>query len=505
VQKRLTIPEISGSTLRELLGPLFTSDHETQLRGGKRIEATHALPDGSGFLAVFTLRGSSSAETLAFDVVFSRGSKRPAVTAPAPFQVAAGSLASAPSSTVSAPAQTSVESPVIVQAPMFSSGAEHNARELPRARPRLPRQGATDLSSSAPLVSLLATAVAMRASDLHLLDGELPSLRINGALRELSTIDPTVFPVYEPSQFKVAGLLASAFGLAERDLEEGLDSTLEVPSLGRFRVHCYLASRGLAAAIRMLPKAVPRVGELKFPVRIDDLVDLPHGLVLVCGPTGAGKSTTLAALGQEAIRRYPKMLITLEDPIEYVLEPGTDGGLVRQRQVGRDVRDFNSGLKEALREDPDVILLGELRDAETIMLALTAAETGHLVLATLHSRSASSAVERIIDAVPAARQNQVRAQLADSLRAVIVQRLIPRMDGSGRTPAVEILRGNIGVAALIREGKNSHLITTIQSGRREGMIPMDRCLADLVKSGAISVADAQANASDPTSLTQFLQ
>lgn len=523
VQKRLTIPEISGSTLRELLGPLFTSDHESELRSGKRIEATHALPDGSGFLAVFTLRGPATVDLIAFDVVFSRGSKRPAVTAPSPFQVAAAGATAAPTASVSPAISAAIGEPGPrlerpQRAPLgrartpVDEVSDRWAPALPDDRSEaLPLRRASkvtrepDLRESPALVSLLATTVAMRASDLHLLDGEIPSLRINGALREMTGVDPSSMPGNDPEQLRVAPLLSPALGVDEAQIAAGVDTTIEVPSLGRFRIHTYLASRGVAAAIRVLPREVPSVAELRFPIKIDDLVDLPHGLVLVCGPTGSGKSSTLAALAQEAIRRRPAMLVTLEDPIEYVLEPGAHGGLVRQRQVGRDVSDFNAGLKEALREDPDVILLGELRDAETILLALTAAETGHLVLATLHSRSASSAVERIIDAVPAARQGQVRGQLADSLRAVIVQRLIPRADGAGRVPAVEVLRGGIGVSALIREGKNSHLITTIQSGRREGMIPLDRCLADLVKSGAITMAQAQANASDPAALTQYLQ
>jgi twitching motility protein PilT len=240
-----------------------------------------------------------------------------------------------------------------------------------------------------------------------------------------------------------------------------------------------------------------------MPVPLEDLVDLPHGLVLVCGATGSGKSTTLAALAQEALRRRSIVLLTLEDPIEHTLS-ASETSVVRRREVGRDVRDFAHGLRDALREDPDVILLGEMRDPETIALALTAAETGHLVLSTLHSGSAASAIERIVDAYPPARQGQIRVQLADSLRAVVAQRLLPRARGDGRVVAIEVLRGTHAVASLVREGKTAQIATAIQSGKREGMLSLERCLADRVQSGEVRIDDARAAANDPASLAMYL-
>ena len=199
---------------------------------------------------------------------------------------------------------------------------------------------------------------------------------------------------------------------------------------------------------------------------IESLVGLPHGLVIACGPTGSGKSTTLAALAQQALALRPRVLITLEDPIEYRIVPGRTGGLVRQREIGREVSDFATGLRDALREDPDILLIGEMRDAETISLALTAAETGHLVLTSLHSRTSASAIERIVDTYPPERQHQIRVQLADALRAVIAQRLLPRADGRGRVPAVEFLRITFAVANLIREGKTQQIPLRRAGGAR---------------------------------------
>ena len=283
-----------------------------------------------------------------------------------------------------------------------------------------------------------------------------------------------------------------------------VDLAVAVPDAGRFRVNVYRTGEGLAAAFRLLAGSAPTLASLKLPVPLDDLVELPHGLVILCGPTGSGKSTTLAALAAEALRRRSVAVVTLEDPVEYVLTAPQSGSLVRQRQIGRDVRDFATGLRDALREDPDVLVVGEMRDTESISLALTAAETGHLVLTSLHSRSTASAVERIVDTYPPERQVQVRIQLADALRAVVAQRLLPRARGSGRVVALELLRVTHAVGTAIREGKTAQIPGMIQSSRREGMIPLERCLADLVQSGAISADSARAVANEPVSLESYL-
>jgi twitching motility protein PilT len=259
----------------------------------------------------------------------------------------------------------------------------------------------------------------------------------------------------------------------------------------------------LAAAIRLLPAHAPSLKSLNLPLSLESLAQVAHGLVLVCGATGAGKSSTLAALARQALENRSIVVVTLEDPIEFQLSSGPRS-IVRQRQLRRDVPDFANGLREALRSDPDLILVGELRDAETIRLALTAAETGHLVLASLHSGSASSCVERIIDAYPNEQRSQIRVQLADALRAVVVQKLVPNARGQGRVPALEVLRVNHAVANVIREGKTAQLGTLIQSGSRDGMLSLERCLADFVQSGAVSVAAARDAANDQDSLSMYL-
>jgi twitching motility protein PilT len=257
--------------------------------------------------------------------------------------------------------------------------------------------------------------------------------------------------------------------------------------------------------VRLLRREAPGLAELQLPPLVESVVDLPHGLVVACGPTGCGKSTTLAALIQHALRARPQVLVTLEDPIEYVIRAPRGPGLVRQREVGTHVRDFATGLRDALREDPDMILIGEMRDAETISMALTAAETGHLVFASLHSRTAPSAVERIIDTYPPERQRQIRVQLADALRAVISQRLVPTADGAGRVPAVELLRVTHGVANLIREGRTAQIINALQGGGGEGMLLLERSLADLVRSKRISRETAAAAANDAATLGEYLR
>jgi twitching motility protein PilT len=365
-------------------------------------------------------------------------------------------------------------------------------------------------AASPGLVRLVERAGELRATDVHLRAGEAPIVRIDGRLR--------VLPDDGASEDDAASLLAPCLTASVRArLASGssADFPLQVPGR-RLRVNVYATSDGVAAAIRLLPGAPPPLSTLHLPASLEDLVDLPHGLVIVCGPTGSGKSTTLAALAQEALRRRSIALVTLEDPIEYVFgttdrEEGhaprraQGTSFVRQRQIGRDVRDFATGLRDALREDPDVLVVGEMRDPETISLALTAAETGHLVLTSLHSRSAPSAVERIVDTYAPERQGQIRVQLADALRAVVSQRLLPRAKGTGRVAALEVMRVTHGVAASIRDGKTAQLPSSIQAGRREGMLPLESCLADMVKNGTIALESARAVANEMASLESYLR
>jgi len=347
----------------------------------------------------------------------------------------------------------------------------------------------------AALAVLLTRAVSQGASDLHLSPQQPPIVRINGVLHALEG----------PSGFDVTTLLADPAASARVHAGRSLDRAFDVPSVGRVRVNIYASDEGLCAAVRLLRREAPRLAGLHLPPQIESLTELPHGLIIACGPTGCGKSTTLAALAQHALGTHPQLLITLEDPIEYVIGAPRGPGLVRQREVGTHVTDFAAGLRDALREDPDLILIGEMRDPETISLALTAAETGHLVLASLHTRTAPSAVERIIDVYAPERQRQIRVQLADSLRAVISQRLLPTADGTSRVPAVELLRVTHGVANLIREGRTAQIVNALQAGGNDGMVPLERSLTDLVRGNRIQRETAMAAANDRATLAEYLR
>ncbi len=460
-QKRLAMPKTSTETLRELLGELLPPEREKMLAAQGQVQFLHEAGALGPFRVALTRRGPAGAE-LELDAVFMRGRGKGAPPAP----------------------------PVVV-APAVALRAPDSAPAPP--------SGATSSDGPSPeLSALLARAVALRASDLHLLDGEAPVLRVDGTLRGLGNEPPV-----DVVRLLGAGLAAEA----RRRLSVGASADLGVgvPGVGRFRVNVYQTATGLAVAVRALRAAPPTLAELGSPLPLDDLIDLPHGLVLVCGATGSGKSSTLAALAQEALRRRAGMLITLEDPIEYVLATRGARGISRQRQIGRDVKDFATGLRDALREDPDILVIGEMRDPETIGLALTAAETGHLVLASLHSRSAASAVERIVDSYAPERQQQIRVQLADALRVVVAQRLLPlRGHEGGRVLALEVLRGTHAVQSAIREAKTAGLQSAVQSGRKEGMIPLERCLAELVQRQRVSIEDARAAANDPAVLASYL-
>ncbi len=348
--------------------------------------------------------------------------------------------------------------------------------------PAVPAPGGARGAAGLQLQQLLAYARERRASDLHLATGEPATLRIDGRLRSTGGHE------HDPAELLV-GLLSDADGVALAQ-RRSIDLAIALPEGGRFRLNAYRHDGGMAAAVRVLRPAPPSLAKLKLPADLSWVTELSHGLVLFCGPTGSGKSTTMASLVRELLQRRGGVLITLEDPIEYTFE-ARPGSLVRQREIGRDVSDFPSGLRDALREDPDMLLVGEMRDAESIQLALTAAETGHIVLASLHSRSAPGAVERIVDAYPPERQRQVRVQLADALRGVVSQRLLPRASGTGRVPALEVLRVTPAASAMIRDGKTPQLVSVMQTGLQEGMQTMERCVKRLVASGVVAEEDAR--------------
>jgi twitching motility protein PilT len=347
----------------------------------------------------------------------------------------------------------------------------------------------------AALVAVLTRAAAQGASDIHLSPHRAPIVRLNGTLQAFDG----------PSGFDATALLGGDRRLEIVQAGGSVDRAFDVPAVGRVRVNVYASEEGLCTAVRLLRREAPTLGDLHLPPQLESLVDLPHGLVVACGPTGCGKSTTLAALVQHVLRMRPGVLVTLEDPIEYLIRPLRTPGLVRQREVGTHVRDFATGLRDALREDPDLLLVGEMRDPETINLALTAAETGHLVFASLHSRTAASAVERIVDTYAPERQRQIRVQLADSLRAVIAQRLLPTADGTSRIPAVELLRVTHGVGNLIREGRTAQIVNALQAGAGEGMLVLERSLAELVRANRVRRETAMAVANDPATLGEYLR
>ncbi|MEW6545290.1 MAG: type IV pilus twitching motility protein PilT [Bacillota bacterium] len=329
---------------------------------------------------------------------------------------------------------------------------------------------------------LLRHAVARGASDLHLGAGLPPVLRVDGRLERTS------LPDLSPEQ--VRGFVDEVTTPEQRAQFESrgeLDFSYGVPGLGRFRVNVFMQRGTVAFAVRLIPTEVPSPEELGLPPALVRMAFSPKGFLLVTGPAGSGKSTTLAALIDTINRNSERHIITLEDPIEYLHRHRRS--VVHQREVGGDTRSFADGLRAALRQDPDVIMIGEMRDLDTMATAITAAETGHLVMATLHTIDAAQTVARIVDAFPAAQQNQVRVQLAGCLLGVAAQQLIPRADGSGRVAAFELLVCTAAAANLIREGKIHQLATVLETGGSMGMMTMRQSLARLWQAGIISEAE----------------
>jgi twitching motility protein PilT len=279
----------------------------------------------------------------------------------------------------------------------------------------------------------------------------------------------------------------------EENLE--LDCSFEVKDISRFRINVFMQKNGVESVLRVISSKIPSAEELRLPLAVMEMIDVPRGLVLVTGPTGCGKSTTLACLVQMINEKYKHNIITIEDPIEFVYEPVN--AVIRQREVGQSTRSFTNALRSALREDPDVILVWEMRDLETIQLAVTAAETGHLCFRTHHTTDAASTVDRIIDVFPPFQQEQIRVQLSSVLKCVVSQTLLSRSDESGRIAAREIMITIPAISNLIRESKSHMIKNAIETGGKFGMITLDKALIDLVNSGLISVESAMAKASDP--------
>ncbi len=331
---------------------------------------------------------------------------------------------------------------------------------------------------------LLAFSVKNKASDLHLSAGLPPMIRVHGDVRRINV------PALEHRQ--VHGMVYDIMNDGQRKhYEENLecDFSFEIPNLARFRVNAFVQQRGAAAVMRTIPSKVLSLEDLKAPKSFADICNQPRGLVLVTGPTGSGKSTTLAAMVDHINDNEYGHILTVEDPIEFVHQ--SKKCLMNQREVGPHTLSFANALRSALREDPDIILVGEMRDLETIRLAMTAAETGHLVFGTLHTSSAAKTVDRIIDVFPAAEKEMIRAMLSESLRAVISQALLKTKDGTGRVAAHEIMLGTPAIRNLIREAKVAQMYSAIQTGQNLGMQTIDQCLMDLVKRNLIAASEAK--------------
>ena len=339
------------------------------------------------------------------------------------------------------------------------------------------------------ITELLAFSAKQNASDLHLSAGLPPMIRVDGEVRRIN-LPPLEHKEVHSLTYEIMN------DSQRRDYEEHLetDFSFEVPGVARFRVNAFNQNRGAGAVFRTIPSKVLSMEELGMGKVFRDIAEVPRGLVLVTGPTGSGKSTTLAAMVDYINDHRYDHILTIEDPIEFVHE--SKKCLVNQREVHRDTHSFNNALRSALREDPDIILVGEMRDLETIRLALTAAETGHLVFGTLHTTSAAKTIDRVVDVFPAAEKDMVRSMLSESLQAVISQTLIKRPSG-GRVAAHEIMIGTPAIRNLIREDKVAQMYSAIQTGNNVGMQTMDQCLAGLVASRTISRDSAREKAKMP--------
>jgi twitching motility protein PilT len=346
---------------------------------------------------------------------------------------------------------------------------------------------------------LLLQVVRQKASDLHITAGSKPMLRIHGAL--VPVPDAPRLTATDTREIVYAILNSSQRQRLETEWQ--IDFAYSIPGHARFRVNAYFQRGTLGAAFRLIPAETVPIELLGLPPVVREFARKPRGIVLVTGPTGSGKSTTLASLINEINETRDEHIMTIEDPIEFLHRHKSC--IVNQRELGADAQSFAMALKAALRQDPDVILVGEMRDAETIGTALTAAETGHLVFATLHTQDAPQTMDRIIDVFPPQQQGQVRAQLAIGLQGVVTQTLVPTADGSGRCVAAEVLVPTPGVRNLIREGKTHQIYSLIQTGASHGMQTMDASLAGLVRAGRITLDAALSRSSNPEELHKLIQ
>ncbi len=344
------------------------------------------------------------------------------------------------------------------------------------------------------IINILSSSVEAKASDIHIVIGKPPMIRVRGQVQPLPG-----FPELTPELSKsliYSMLYQDQIAKFEEKLE--LDFSYNVEGLSRFRVNVLSQKNGTEAVMRLIPTKIPTPRELRLSDAIMALTRLPRGLVLVTGATGTGKTTTLASMIDIINNERHEHILTIEDPIEYVYEHKKC--IVRQREIGLNTHSFSSALKFALRQDPDVILVGEMRDLETISLALTGAETGHLVFSTLHTQDAPQTIDRVIDVFPPHQQQQIRVQLAATLRAVICQQLLPRADGKGRIAAREVMIVTHAISNLIREGKTHQLYSAIETGAKHGMCTLEASLAELVRDRLVTPEDAFSKSNNPETL-----
>ncbi len=363
------------------------------------------------------------------------------------------------------------------------------AVKAPEVTVPTPLTSAASVAGEISIEILLEECIKNKASDIHIEVGLPPVLRVDGALRQLTTYATLTNEAVQRLVF--ATLDEEQQGILIKDKE--FDYSFAFGDLGRFRVNAFHEKGNMAAAFRLIPNVIPSIQELGIPGVVEDFVNHPNGLVLVTGPTGSGKTTTLAALLDKINTERAEHIITIEDPIEFTHQ--SKRSVVAQREVHYDTYSFAAALRSILREDPDVVLIGEMRDLETIQAAITVAETGHLVFATLHTNSAAQSIDRMVDVFPAHQQPQIRSQLANILVGICSQRLMPSLEGK-RVAVAEILVANSAVRSIIREGKTHQLDMTIQTGAEQGMQTMDRELAKMVKSGVVSFDIARQYAVD---------
>lgn len=347
------------------------------------------------------------------------------------------------------------------------------------------------------IFDMLDLLIAQNGSDIHIIVGTPPMLRVHG---QLTPIEGTPALTIEQAESLINPIMTQE----QQDyvkVNKELDFGYQFESKGRFRVNAYHAQGTLAAALRLIPTEIKTIDELQLPPIFHDFASINQGLVLLTGPTGEGKSTTLAAMIDEINGRDHKHIVTIEDPVEFIYKPKKS--IISQREINHDTHSWEVALKSVLREDPDVVLIGEMRDYETISSAITIAETGHLVFATLHTLSAAQTVDRIIDVFPSAQQSQVRQQLASAMRAIVSQRLLPAI-GGGRIPALEVLVANSAISNLIREEKTHQIDSVIQTSADKGMILFESYLQQLVQRGAITKEVAISNAFRPDDMARLL-